>query len=208
MIEKKEFMPISDCEVRDPRMKRTRQLLQNALRGLLRDKPLDEIGVQEIAEAATVNRATFYDHYTDKFALFNAMIASDFHQTLARRNIQFDGSCSSALANIILAVCDYLGCHRDQSGCSKGAFGPLIDNAITLAIRHTLAAGLSTHESAAPVPREVIASAAGSAIYGAVKEWFASACGPPDPEAVAALVRLVHPLLQAAAPRPEPASTE
>src|ERR1700747_2810781 len=127
-------MPISDCEVRDPRIRRTRQLLQGALMQLLGSKSFDDISVQEIAEAATVNRATFYDHYTDKFALFNAMIASDFHQTLARRDIQFDGSCSSALANIILAVCDYLGCHRDQSGCSKGAFGPLIDNAITLAI--------------------------------------------------------------------------
>ena len=68
-------MPISDCDVRDPRMKRTRQLLQGALRELLREKRLDEIGVQDITGAATINRATFYDHYTDKFALFQAMIA-------------------------------------------------------------------------------------------------------------------------------------
>jgi AcrR family transcriptional regulator len=200
-------MPISDCQVRDPRIKRTRQLLQDALRGLLRAKPLDEIGVQEIAEAATVNRATFYDHYTDKFTLFNAMIASDFHQALERQNIQFDGSCSSALANMILAVCDYLKLHGNQTCCNRGSFGPLIDNAITLAIRHTLSAGLSKHEPASGIPREVIASAASSAIYGAVKQWFSTAGGEPDADAVAALVRFVHPLLQEAASK-EPTKAE
>ena len=38
-------------------------------------KPFDEISVQDIAEAATVNRATFYDHYTDKYSLLEANIA-------------------------------------------------------------------------------------------------------------------------------------
>jgi len=49
-------MPISDCEVRDPRMRRTRQLLQGALRTLMQNKSFDEIAVQDITEAATVNR--------------------------------------------------------------------------------------------------------------------------------------------------------
>jgi AcrR family transcriptional regulator len=75
-------MPISDCEVRDPRVRRTRQLLQDAFRNLLRSRGLDEISVQEITEAATVNRATFYDHYTDKFALLEEMVAGGFHAFL------------------------------------------------------------------------------------------------------------------------------
>src|SRR5215472_14064182 len=50
-------IPVSDCEVRDPRQKRTRKLLQDALRELLQEKPFEEILVQDIAEAATVNRA-------------------------------------------------------------------------------------------------------------------------------------------------------
>ena len=68
--------PISDCEVRDPRIRRTRQLLQGALQSLLLTRSFEEISVQEIAEAATVNRATFYDHYTDKFALLDALVGS------------------------------------------------------------------------------------------------------------------------------------
>ena len=80
-------MPISDCEVRDPRIRRTRQLLQGALQGLMQAKNFDEISVQDITDAATVNRATFYDHYTDKFALLEAMAAGGFHMLLHERNI-------------------------------------------------------------------------------------------------------------------------
>jgi hypothetical protein len=46
-------MPISDCEVRDPRIRRTRQLLQRALQSLLGTKSLDEILLQEITDEAT-----------------------------------------------------------------------------------------------------------------------------------------------------------
>ncbi len=67
------FMAVSGNLVRDPRARRTRQRLQDALRKLLGEKPLDEILIQDVADAAEVNRATFYDHYSDKFDLFNGL---------------------------------------------------------------------------------------------------------------------------------------
>src|ERR1700759_3538761 len=100
-------MPISDCEVRDPRIRRTRRLLQGALGTLMQTKTFDEISVQDITEAATVNRATFYDHYTDKFSLLEAMVASGFHEYLDKRQIHYEPHCPTALSNIILAVCEY-----------------------------------------------------------------------------------------------------
>ena len=86
-------MPISDCEVRDPRIRRTRQLLQGALRSLLQTRNFEEISVQDITEAATVNRATFYDHYADKYVLLDAMVAGGFHALLQERQVYYDGSC-------------------------------------------------------------------------------------------------------------------
>src|SRR5277367_5245509 len=101
-------MPISDCEVRDPRIRRTRQLLQAALRNLLQTKSIEEISVQDITDAATVNRATFYDHYTDKFGLLEAMVAGGFHEFLDERNLRYETGCPGALGAIIRATCDFL----------------------------------------------------------------------------------------------------
>src|ERR1700691_5896475 len=125
-------MPISDCEVRDPRMRRTRQLLQGALRMLLHNKKFDEISVQDITDSATVNRATFYDHYNDKYALLDAMVAGGFHQLLEQREVSYDGSSPAASRAIILAACDFLTqCETSRpSRQNQVAFEPLIDAAI------------------------------------------------------------------------------
>src|ERR1700761_6644091 len=128
-------MPISDCEVRDPRIRRTRQLLQGALRTLMETKNFDEIAVQDITEAATVNRATFYDHYTDKYALLEAMVAGGFHVLLGERKISYDGPCPPAVRALILATCDYLTLtHAGGTACQRqSAFEPLIEAAVTAA---------------------------------------------------------------------------
>jgi AcrR family transcriptional regulator len=65
-----------------PVIRRTRQLLQQALEKLLETKDFDKISVQDIADAATVNRVTFYDHYTDKFALLECVVAGRFQNLL------------------------------------------------------------------------------------------------------------------------------
>src|SRR6201995_1025566 len=76
----------------DPRVKRTRELLQQALGKLLETTEFEKISVQDITDEATVNRATFYAHYPDKFALFECMVASRFHQLLADRGVTFNGT--------------------------------------------------------------------------------------------------------------------
>jgi AcrR family transcriptional regulator len=101
-------MPISDCKAQDPRIRRTRQLLHGALQTLMQSRSFNEIAVQDITEAATVNRATFYDHYTDKYALLEALVAGGFHSLLHERNVCYDGTCPSAATALILATCDYL----------------------------------------------------------------------------------------------------
>jgi AcrR family transcriptional regulator len=190
-------MPISDCDVRDPRTRRTRQLLQGALRDLMRSKRFDEISVQDIAGAATVNRATFYDHYTDKFALLEAMVAGGFHRLLDERKVRYDGTCPSAAGAVILATCDYLAQNRaNEAECRRqSAFEPLVDAAIIAAIRRVLAAGMPG-EPAAAGPAGMAATTAAWAICGAAKQWLSTANRPPA-EAFAPLVlQRVLPLLQ------------
>jgi AcrR family transcriptional regulator len=195
-------MPISDCEVRDPRIRRTRQLLQGALQTLMQSKTIDEISVQDITDAATVNRATFYDHYTDKYALLEAMVAGGFHMLLHERNVTYNGSCPSAASAIILAACDYLTLsHGDSSACSRhSAFEPLIEAAITAAIRRVLMGGMPQDGITLGPPPAMIATTASWAIYGAVKEWFNTPGRVPAEQIAPVILQLVLPILLSAGP--------
>jgi len=84
----------TSCEPTDPRVRRTRLLLVQALQKVLEKKEFEEVTVQDITDAATVNRATFYDHYKDKFALLECVVGSEFQELLAERGVQFDGGCA------------------------------------------------------------------------------------------------------------------
>ncbi|MCW3101103.1 MAG: transcriptional regulator, TetR family [Chthonomonadaceae bacterium] len=193
-------MPISDCEVRDPRIRRTRQLLQGALKTLMETKSFDEISVQDIAEAATVNRATFYDHYTDKFALLEAMVAGGFHHLLHERNVTFDGTCPSAVGAIVLAACDYLTLTHTGGDCERqSAFAPLIDAAMVGTVQRILRQGMPSVSGSA-LTTEVVAAAASWAICGAVKQWFSDPKRPPAEEIISPLLELILPMLEKSRP--------
>jgi AcrR family transcriptional regulator len=195
-------MPISDCEVRDPRIRRTRQLLQAALRNLMQSKGFDEISVQDITDAATVNRATFYDHYNDKYTLLEALVAGGFHKLLHERNVVFDGTCPSAAMAIILATCDYMTeFHASPTECSRqNAFEPLIEAAITAAIRRVIMNGMPKQSATHALSPEIIATTASWAIYGAVKEWFYTPDHSPAEEIVPQILQLIIPILMTAGP--------
>jgi AcrR family transcriptional regulator len=185
-------MPISDCDVRDPRIRRTRKLLQGALGKLLQTKSFDEISVQDITEAATVNRATFYDHYTDKFALMEAMIAGGFHELLYERQLRYETGCPAALGAIIQATCDFFTQAHCRGACDRQtAFQPLMDAAIVKAIQRLLMEGLQRAQHPASSSPELMAAAASAAICGGVKQWLSTPERPPVKDLVAQLQCLV-----------------
>jgi AcrR family transcriptional regulator len=198
-------MPISDCQVRDPRIRRTRKLLQEALSTLAQTKSFDEISVQDITEAATVNRATFYDHYSDKYALLDAMIGSGFHELLHERHLRYETGCPAALSAIIHATCDFLTQGHSRGACDRQtAFAPLMDAAIVAAIRRMLMDGLERAQGPSALPLEMVASAASWAIVGGVKQWLSLPDRPPAETFVPQLLQLVLPLLDAAAREDSP----
>src|SRR5580704_11117718 len=99
--------PENSTETVDPRIVRSRRMLMEALARLLNQKEFADISVQEIADEATLNRATFYLHYPDKNALLQAMTDARFRDLMERRAISFT-DCHGALRAIALGVCDYL----------------------------------------------------------------------------------------------------
>lgn len=58
----------------DPRVRRTRRMLREALFALLREKAFESISVRDITEHAGLNHATFYLHYDDKWDMLDSIV--------------------------------------------------------------------------------------------------------------------------------------
>jgi AcrR family transcriptional regulator len=187
----------SDCQKLDPRIRRTRGLLQDALARLLAEKEFGEISVQDITEAATLNRATFYAHYSDKYALLEESIRVGFLDILRRRNVRFDGTCSSAFKVLILAVCDCLLEAQRSLSSKKHQFEPFLEATVIDQIREVLLDGFEKHPAERRVSKELIAATASWAIYGAVKQWVNKPDREPAEEFVPKALELVQPIITA-----------
>ena len=171
-------------------------MLQAALQSLLEKKPFDEISVQTTPETATINRATFYDHYTDKFALFEALVGAGFHRMLHERKVCDDTGCAVALDALVLATCDYLAQRRSGSAiCQKqSAFEPLADAAIIAVIQRVVSLSIAARPGKNKRSK-LTATAASWAIFGAAKEWVATPDQVPAEKIVSQVLQIISPLL-------------
>jgi AcrR family transcriptional regulator len=193
------------CDPTDPRVRRTRQMLQQSLAQLLTTREFDKLSVQEITDAAGVNRATFYAHYPDKFALLECMIAGRFHALLEERGVVFDGSCTGALLGIALGVCDFLAQTLSQNSTpceATNQMPPHMESAIIAVVRTMLLDGIRRHPPASGDAPELLAATASWAIYGAAKEWVRTPNRTPSEEIAVTIQRLIAPILHP----PEPAA--
>lgn len=165
---REDVLPVAVLPPLDPRIRRTRKMLREALIALLDSKPFDSISIQEIAEQATVNRATFYAHYSDREALLEDLVQSRFQELLDARQVRFDGSCPSALKTVILAVYDFL--KEMVSGCSKHRrhFEPFVQSVVQAQVEQVLFTGLEKGAFQARRSPATLAATLSWAIYGAI----------------------------------------
>jgi len=63
---------------KDPRVRRTRRLLQDSLNTLLERKSFCDLSITDICKQADIARVTFYQHYDSKEALLLASVAEFF----------------------------------------------------------------------------------------------------------------------------------
>jgi AcrR family transcriptional regulator len=91
----------------DPRILRTRQLIVDSFISLVSEKDLNHITVRDITEKATINRATFYAHFTDKFDLLDFTITNPFIDKLKLRLHPHQVFNEEVIKNIFLSMCEY-----------------------------------------------------------------------------------------------------
>lgn len=68
--------------------------------------------MQDVAERATINRATFYAHYADKFALLDALVREDVAAVLAQGDPLNMGSAQPMLQAVASNVFTFVALHR------------------------------------------------------------------------------------------------
>ncbi|MGB7342122.1 MAG: TetR/AcrR family transcriptional regulator [Phototrophicaceae bacterium] len=154
----------------DPRVRRTRKLIKQAFIDIMMDKGFDAMSVQDIADQAEINRATFYAHYTDKFDLHDHMLKQWFQEKLNHYDVTADKQfCGDTLRSLIFAVCDFQaqlnqGCHPMDMQY-KPAIEDLIQSEI-YSIVHQWMQSLDgiTHS-------DIVATAISWSIFGAGAQW-------------------------------------
>jgi AcrR family transcriptional regulator len=175
----------------DPRILRSRRLLMDALARLLMKKEFEDISIQEIADDATLNRATFYLHYPDKNALLQAMTESRFRDLIERRAITFT-NCSGALRAIALGVCDYLA---QSTSCPTQLARIPLEGSIIPVVEDMFKEGLALHGTAPGVDAALLATTAAWAVFGAARRWFQTPNHSPAEEMAARIETMVSPIL-------------
>lgn len=69
----------------DRRKRYTQMVIRESFIQLLKEKPIEKITVKEICEVADVNRSTFYSHFSDAYAVLEAIsteLMTKFRHTL------------------------------------------------------------------------------------------------------------------------------
>ena len=84
----------------DARVRYTQRVIKESFLMLLRNKPVNKITVKEVCELAELNRATFYAHYSDCFALKES-IEQELLDAFGQSLIYLDGFDVSVLIEAI-----------------------------------------------------------------------------------------------------------
>jgi AcrR family transcriptional regulator len=158
----------------DPRVKRTRQLLQQAFLELFAEKGMASISIQDITDRATVNRATFYAHFPDKYALLDSIVRELFQQMLAQHLPPAPVWNVQSLRALVRATFDFLG--EFHHNCQPGdrQLDPLMERAIQQELAEVLLGWLKQAKVAGMRPGvclELVVSVISWAIFGPAVQW-------------------------------------
>ena len=179
----------------DPRVRRTRKLLENALRDLMRERSFDEISVGDIALRATVNRATFYAHFEDKRHLASTMVSEEFHDALLEALAPPAPFEREGLTAFAAAAFEFMA--RIMGECPKQAdefastLGTTLQGTLQKVLDHWLDRQPQALRAFPGATREGITSVLSWAIYGEAIRWSRTTDHPAAREAARQTVSLL-----------------
>ncbi|MFS0855084.1 TetR/AcrR family transcriptional regulator [Paenibacillus taichungensis] len=156
----------------DPRVIRTRQLIQDAFFYHLNKKDFSAITVQDITQKATINRATFYAHFADKYELLESVLSYAFQEYVLKQIDVEAHLTEETLKQLVISLCNY---HDSSNQCIKKyeSVAPIFEENIKAQLEKlVLDLAMSQTDGAEP-PKTLayLATMLSWSIYGVTYRW-------------------------------------
>ena len=159
----------ADKPTEDPRVVRTRQLIEHAFEGLLNERGFQALRVRDVTERAGINRATFYAHFTDKYDLLNYMVQQRFQAELEKRTLNACQFSQESLQALIVTVCEFIADAHGHCCEPNQQFESLVETQVREQVQALLEFWLSQEKPEASP--SIAATAASWVIYGLAQQW-------------------------------------
>lgn len=173
----------------DPRVVRTRSLLANAFNTLLDEVGFQQITVGEIASRAAVNRATFYLHFEDKYALFAYTTHVSF-MDMVRRRIAPEAPYSRAQIDALVeCLWNFIATLKRSCAHTLVTFESMVAGQLVEVIEEVLSQW---------VRQDAAVTMFSWGMYGMVSRWVMTGKTEVDSSLVEQVVSLVAPVLETA----------
>ena len=198
---------LKKARIVDRRVLRTRELLEQALLSLIKEKPFDSISVQDIVRRANVGRATFYLHYDSKEDLLGSGFAGlqatlrEMQKAVRRQGGEFDERFFAFSRYLLQHAHD----HREAIPAMVGKRGGAkIQNVLRKLLTELMreeVTGLAMERVSLPAPPEATVEFLSSGLLGLMIWWLNGRRGISVEEMNAIFRTLAIPVLKAGPPR-------
>ncbi|GKU25194.1 hypothetical protein CFB3_33990 [Clostridium folliculivorans] len=159
----------------DPRVLRTRQLIKDSFRILLQKKGFDSITIKDIAEKAAINRATFYSHYEDKYALLEDITEVAFNNMIPEQVLHAEEFNGETCNQLILMTYDYIVSFYKTCRMDSKSIATIVDEKIRKMLQQmieTIFSKDATFSMRDTINIKIISAMTCSAIYSAAYTWL------------------------------------
>lgn len=157
----------------DPRILRTRKLIMDAFIELSMKKEFKDITIKDITTAATVNRATFYSHFIDKYDLLEKVLSESVMREIIQEVSTHELISEESIKAIFLSIIQFQTSISNQCRRSYEAFKPQIETIFKMELQDFFSEwGRKQWTNQNKNEIEAVAVMLSWALYGAAMHWM------------------------------------
>lgn len=165
----------------DPRIIRTRKLIMDGFIELAMKKDFNDITIKDITTSATVNRATFYNHFLDKYDLLEKVLSESMMREVIQEVNTHEVINEKSIKSIFLSIIQSHKSLSNQCSRSYEAFTPQIEEIFKMELQDFFLewAGKQWPEQN-QTEVKAFAVMLSWALYGAAMHWMQNQTSKPE----------------------------